>query len=427
MTKSSSVSLPDEVNGRVGPPRPAPRGQSRRPSRPATRALVASVSARPPTAGGPTLASLVAACEQTELVDLAISQGVVGRASERLGPLLEPAQRSKLLEQVRLEAVRHMGYLGLLDRSGKALNEAEVPWAVLKGPVLAELSYQQTTRGYSDLDLLVPAAQFATAIRALEAVGLVLAQRNWPVLVKGARGQLTMRNADQSVDLHWHLVWKWGTRERFLLACDEMLARRRRASLGGISAWALEPTDFAAHVALHACLAGAHQLRWLVDIERTVTNQPPDWDVLIRRCRAWRVGLPVSVALSRARQSVGAPVPERVTRELAGGNLNRLLASQLDHWSPGGHMPGGRSAGAGLTRALGDNPLSTPASFASETWESVIGFLRPEPAGTTNPRSLGYDSGGPEGREHFIEMVGTADRYGHISKQDLRRLVVLRG
>ena len=70
---------------------------------------MASVSARPPTAGSPTLASLVAACEQEELVDLAIHQGVAGRASERLVPLLASAQRSTLLEQVRLEALQHMG------------------------------------------------------------------------------------------------------------------------------------------------------------------------------------------------------------------------------------------------------------------------------------------------------------------------------
>ncbi len=316
---------------------------------------------------------------------LATSQGLAGRANERLGPLLGTAPASKLEAQVRREAAHHLAYLAVLARAGHALEEAGVAWVVLKGPVLAELCYGPAARGYTDLDLLVPARQFGPAVRALEAAGASLAQRNWPLLVKDARGQLTLRLAGQSIDLHWHFLYKRETCQRFLVPSEEVLERRRRVRLGFVDAWALEPTDFAAHVALHACLSGAHHLRWLVDIERTLTNQPPDWDVFVPRCRAWRVGLPVSVALNRARRTVGAPVPGDVVKELTGSNLGRLLVGPLSHWSPSGHMPGGRSARTGSTRALSDDLVATATDFAQKRPKRSAGWFAPARPGPLIP------------------------------------------
>src|SRR5437763_22581 len=53
--------------------------------------------------------------------------------------------------------------------AARALEEAGVPWVVLKGPALAEVVYTPAQmRSYSDLDLLVARDRFRPAVLALE-------------------------------------------------------------------------------------------------------------------------------------------------------------------------------------------------------------------------------------------------------------------
>ena len=306
------------------------------------RALLASLRA-PSAPAGPPLASLVAACDPGQLADLAISEGLAGPAHDRLGGLLPPGPGSRLATEARRDAVRHLAYLGLLGRFAAALDQAKVTWVALKGPVLAELSYPEVPRGYADLDLMVAPGQLRQALCALETAGAVVAE-DWPLVVKAAKGELTMAvHGLPMVDLHWHLVYLRSARERWTIPTEDLLDRRQPVRLKDVDAWSLDPHDFLAHLALHASFGAAQQLRRLLDIERTVANWAPDWEMLVQRCRAWRVGLPVSVMLNRARQTLGAAVPAEVVEELAGGRSIRLVVRQLSEWAPAGRLPGGRS------------------------------------------------------------------------------------
>ena len=273
--------------------------------------------------------SLVAACDPGQLVDLAICERIAGPAYERLGGLIPPGPSSRLAIEAQRDIVRHLAYLGMLGKFAIALDQAEVTWAALKGPVLAELSYPRIPRGYADIDLLVAPKQLREALGALEDAGAVAAEPDWPVLIKGAKGQLSMAVYGLPVvHLHWHLVHLRGARERWAIPTEDLLQRRQRARLKHVDAWALDPSDFLAHLALHASLGAAQQIRRLLDIERTVASCAPDWEVLVGRCHAWGVGLPVSVMLYRARQTLGAAVPAEVIKELAGGRL-RAAAGEL--------------------------------------------------------------------------------------------------
>ena len=384
------------------------------------RALVASLRAVPSTPAGspwPPLASLVAACDSGQLADLAISEGLAGPARRGLGGLLPPEPGSRLATEARRDAVRHLAYLGLLGKFAVALDQAKVTWVVLKGPVLAELSYPQVPRGYADLDLMVAPGQLRDALGALEGVGAVVAEPDWPPVVKGAKGELSMAvHGLPIVDLHWHLVYLRSARERWAIPTEDLLGRRRPARLKDVNAWSLDPTDFLAHLALHASFGAAQQLRRLLDIERTVANWAPDWEALVQRCRAWRVGLPVSVMLNRARRTLGAAVPEQVVEELAGGRPNRLVVRRLGEWVPAGRMPGGRSVKNGLTRSLRDGLLATAGEFAGETGQAIAQLLHPRATGTCEPGQ----GGGPRvsaGLESYLEMVERADRYGHLGRK----------
>jgi hypothetical protein len=360
------------------------------------------------------LASLVAACNAEQLADLAISEGLAGPAYQRLSRLLPSGPGSRLATEARRDAVRHLAYLGLLGEFALTLDQAKVNWVTLKGPVLAELSYQDVPRSYADLDLMVSSEQLRGALTILESTGAVVAEPDWPRVTKDAKGELSMAvHGLPMVDLHWHLVYLRTARERWAIPTEELLERRQRVRLKDVDAWSLDPSDFLAHVALHASFGAAQQLRRLLDIQRTIANWAPDWEVLIQRCHAWRVGLPVSVMLNRARRTLGAAVPGEVVEELAGGRPNRLMVHQLSEWAPSGRMPGGRSVKNGLTRSLRDGLLGTAGEFVSETRQAVAQLLRMRVTGPGEPGHA--DSPGvPTGLESYLEMVGRADHYGHL-------------
>jgi len=374
------------------------------------RALVASLHAGRPAQAGSPLPSLVAGCDPEQLADLVISEGLAGPACERLAGLLPAGPASRLATEARRDAVRHLAYLGLLGKFAAALEAVGVTWVALKGPVLAELSYPDVPRGYADLDLLVLPGELRRALGALQSAGAAVAEPDWQDVVKGAKGQLCMAvHGLPMVDLHWHLVYLRSARERWTIPTEDLLARRQRARLKGVDAWSLDPADFLAHLALHASFGADQQLRRLLDIERTVANWAPDWDVLVRRCRAWRVGLPVSVMLNRARQTLGAAVPEKVVEELAGGRPNRLVVRQLSGWAPAGRLPGGRSVKNGLTRSLRDGLLATAGEFAGQSRRAVAELLPRRATGSGEP-----GDGVCADFESYLEMVERADRYGHL-------------
>ncbi len=393
----------------------------RPPAPTASCVLQAALAAGPLGRRGPELGALVAGSDQDELVRLAVAQGVAGPASLQLASYLAPEPLGHLLAQGRLEAAQHFNHLAHLTRFAAALEQAGVAWVVLKGPALAELAYKEAPRGYGDLDIMVPARQFHLATEALQGAGLTFAQRNWPLMARVARAQVTMAyGGTPLVDLHWDLVYKHSTRRHLRLPSDEVLGRRQRARLGNVEAWVLERTDFAAHIALHAALSGAHRLRWLLDVQRTLLSCPPDWDEFSRRCRYWGVGLPVGATLARAKATLGAPVPDGVVDELAGGRVNRELVRRLSHWVPHGHLPGGRLFSAALTRSLRDSWLATGVELSSELRQALTKLLAPRFVGPNDPRRLVDDVGGTQGFERYVALACRADRYGRLAKRDMR-------
>ncbi len=363
----------------------------------------------------PLLGSLVAACDQGELVDLAVSEGVAASSRERLGPLLPASQRDRLADHARWEAMSHLAFLGYLSKLGPALDDAGLPWVVLKGPALVEISYGGVPRGYTDLDLLVHPGHLRAAVDVLRGVGATLREDQWGPLLREVKGELSLvLGGAPLLDLHWHVVFHRSARERFMISTDELLERRRRVSLGGVGAWVLEPVDFAAHVALHASFQGAQRLRRLLDIERTITNQAPDWTLFVERCRASKVGLPVGVLLNCARETLGAAVPLEVVRELTGKHLGPLVVSHLSGWVPTGHLPGGRSFRTGLSRSLRDSLLTTSVQFASEMWAEFGALAGTRSVDRRGRRDQADSYHGTTGLEDYLDMVGRVDRYGHL-------------
>lgn len=304
------------------------------------------------------IAQLAAAADPEAVLVLARYHGITGML---LGGLrAAPAVPAAILDPVSAayEASVHRHLRGAWDlaRVGRAIDDAGVRWAIVKGPAAVELLYGGAGgRAYADLDLLVDPAGFGRVIEALEAAGLRMLDRNWAVVRREMRGEVHLVGADgPEVDLHWHLVNMY--RGRMRVPTAELLARAVPVTLAGMPAWTLDPTDSLAHLCLHAALSGADRMVWIKDVERATAMRPPDWDALVERAARWRVGAPIGLVLARSAAWLGAEVPPTVLRRLLGRGLP-AVARGVDRAFPWTRALNGlaspnrllvRSAGQGL-------------------------------------------------------------------------------
>lgn len=198
---------------------------------------------------------------------------------------------------------------------GARLDSAGCSWAVLKGLPIAQTAYPRPDLRYAvDLDILISPQRFEEVVADLVADGYQLLDVNWPLLSDHIPGQLRLRSPNGTlVDLHWHLLNQPRARQRFDLSTAALLARAVRVA--GTQLRTLAPVDQLLHTALHACLAGANRLLWLVDVDRLTRAPDLDWDAVEAAAARSRTALPLAVVLRRVQAILGLPPGPAAPRE----------------------------------------------------------------------------------------------------------------
>ncbi|GAA0297303.1 hypothetical protein GCM10009528_12950 [Kineococcus aurantiacus] len=263
-------------------------------------------------------------------------------------------------------------------------------WAVVKGPAVARTLYAGTPREFHDLDVVVSPASFGEALRRLEAAGARAMDPDWAGIRAARAGEIAVALPHGTfLDLHWHLVNRPHRRARFAVDVDAMLDRVRHDVLLGTRVPVFDATDQLHHLALHACLSGAWRLLWSHDL-RLAAAATDDWDELVARARAAGTGLPVALALARARQVLDAPVPGRVLRAL-GDPAWLALQSATTLARPPHALTAPRRHGAILfTSASSSGPASAAALVRAvrERRTDAPGPVDPGPADTAREAYL---------------------------------------
>jgi hypothetical protein len=371
----------------------------------AVRLLVECVRARD-TLDGRRAEELLAETSPATVLEAAAYHAVDGLAYRHLRDLAgAPAQLIEALRQRHDAAVRHhLGIMFELARLGPVLDESGARWAVVKGPIVAELLYEAPgQRSYGDLDVIVEPAGFDRAIASLEAHGSRVLDRNWEVMRRDLLGELHIELPGGSLlDLHWNLVNMY--RGRIRVDTSAMLDRAEVVDLGGVRAPTLDPTDSLIHLALHGTLSGGDRLLWMSDIARATWRRPPGWGELVRRARDWRVGAPVGFMLARSRVVAGADVPGDVPRRLLGRRYGALMRF-VDRVSPW-EGAGGRLTAPGLvlSRSMGFGLAGAARWFVVRAIRN-LDPREPEASSTFTPRGDRGDY------EAFIRaVVGSSTR-----------------
>lgn len=247
-------------------------------------------------------------------------------AAPALVTALEPAYYRGVVNHLRA-----LGDLALVDAT---LASVTVPYAVLKGPVLAtQVHARADLRSYVDLDILVPPPYFGVAVEALIAAGCEPMTSAWAALRKVEAGELALAlPSGGALDLHWHTLNSPTVRSAFTVDPAALVRRAITADIGAVRAPVLDDADTLVYVAMHAVLSGSHRLLWLKDVDLLVRRGPP-WELVAERAREVGGALVVAVALAQVEQTLGTPVPRHARTLLTKLPVWPAIAVLASRWS----------------------------------------------------------------------------------------------
>jgi hypothetical protein len=328
-----------------------------------------------------TAASLLT--HEAELVDRAVQHRVTGPVTAAYrGRGLEVHER---LRASQIDAsVSRMSALHDLEFMQRVFAARDVEFLVFKGQVLTTLvGGDEWERPTSDLDVLIRGVQLEEAVDLLVAGGAVHLDQNWPKLRHDVLGELHLvLPSGTALDLHWHLLVRASTRTGFTPDHAGLFVNARTIDLDGTAVPTFGPAETLVYSCLHGAISGGHRLVWLVDIERLVTNDQPDWSDVVRVATNWRCCLVVGAMLQRTRSELGLAVPQRVVGELIPGRMMRGAMSGIDRVRRVSDVTGDSPALRLVTRSLDVDALSSLRSFivrpAARVYEAARG--RPQPS-----------------------------------------------
>ncbi|MGQ0679432.1 MAG: nucleotidyltransferase family protein [Actinomycetota bacterium] len=300
----------------------------------------------------------------------------------------------------------HLRAVADLHPLSSILDSLGVPWLVLKGPILAEHVYSKRgTRGYTDLDILVPPRCLAEVVDAFRESGIRLVEQDWNLLVQQGSAQLSLvAPMGTIIDLHWHPLNDPLMRSTLALPVEALFDRVQLVPVGGRPVPSLDPVDMVVYLALHACISGGNRLVWFKDVDQAALLLSSDWDALSDRCRSWRAELAVAIMLEGAIELLETPVPDGLVSQLAGNAAWTGLAGLTRKLAPVERATGRRSPVRLVSRATRSNFASSARQLVRST---VSGATRPLSAW---PPELGRPGSKPNRGGSFADYVIHANR-----------------
>ncbi len=337
------------------------------------------------------LAGIDAVLDDADLTTLSAAaafHGVSGCVfhSVRDNPIVPHRIAASLQATYHRALMTHLQALADLQTISAVLDSLDTPWLVVKGPVLAEIAYPRPDlRGYTDLDVVVPARNLAAVVDALEQAGARVLDTNWELLDRMRSSEIHLMLGRTVVDLHWHLLNIGELGHEFPLAMAPLFERARRVSLPGVTVPTLDEVDTVMHLGVHGCLSGANRLVWLKDIEQASGAPGFGWDELVARTHESGTGLPTASMLLAARVVIGTDVSNEIVSDLAGSRAWPTLVAataRLNH----------------LERATGRrSPLRLVArSTRRDLRSSATALARRGLTGARDPLSPWPNVGGPD-------------------------------
>jgi hypothetical protein len=277
----------------------------------------------------------LATIDWREFLRVAEHHGVLPLAARNLsehGRLLPPEIENTLRGAYEANLRRNLWFTSELARIARHFESRQVRAMPYKGPVLAQLVYQDIgLRSFSDLDFLISSADFERARQALAEIGYLPSANLTPAVERlwlrmGYERSFDSAAGKNLVELQWALMpYFYGVD----LAVEDLVERGNRSVAGGFEVPCLSAEDSLLVLCLHAAKHLWMRLIWVVDVAETLRTQTIDYTSAISRARGLGIARILGISFWLAKSVLGTELPTSAKEMIAADPQISTLGSEF--------------------------------------------------------------------------------------------------
>jgi hypothetical protein len=215
----------------------------------------------------------------------------------------------------------------------KLFKENEIPVALFKGPLLAQMAYGDfSLRQAGDIDVLIHRQHFTRARSLLESLGYEMYPKlTAPQLASHLNNHCEIQFVRDDwftvVDLHWDLAPRSFV---FKLKADEVMSRLQSVSLAGTVVETFSAEDSVLYQAMHGAKHLWRCLEWITALAETIRATPSiNWDVVIDRAVQARATRILALGLRLVENFCHTPIPNAVDPDRSMQRMAQNIREQI--------------------------------------------------------------------------------------------------
>ena len=215
----------------------------------------------------------------------------------------------------------------------KLFKENEIPVALFKGPLLAQMAYGDfSLRQAGDIDVLIHRQHFTRARSLLESLGYEMYPKlTAPQLASHLNNHCEIQFVRDDwftvVDLHWDLAPRSFV---FKLKADEVMSRLQSVSLAGMVVETFSAEDSVLYQAMHGAKHLWRCLEWITALAETIRATPSiNWDVVIDRAVQAHATRILALGLRLVENFCHTPIPNAVDPDRSMQRMAQNIREQI--------------------------------------------------------------------------------------------------
>jgi hypothetical protein len=229
------------------------------------------------------------------------------------------------------QSVLHL--IGKQLRVYKLFKDNNIPVALFKGPLLAEMAYgEMSLRQAGDIDLLVERQHFDRARCLLESLGYEMYPRLTPAqlashLSNHCEIQFMRDEWFTVVDLHWELAPRSFV---FKLKAAEVMSRLQSVSLAGTMVETFSTEDLVLYQAMHGAKHLWRRLEWISSLAESIRSSPSiNWHTVVERAASARATRMLALGLRLVEEFSDVRIPAHVLAAVDADRAMQQMARSI--------------------------------------------------------------------------------------------------
>ena len=215
----------------------------------------------------------------------------------------------------------------------KLFKENDIPVALFKGPLLAQMAYGEISlRQAGDIDLLIERQHFDRARSLLESLGYEMFPRLTPAqlashLNNNCEIQFMRDEWFTVVDLHWELAPRSFV---FKVKAEEVMSRLQSVSLAGTMVETFSAEDLVLYQAMHGAKHLWRRLEWISSLAESMRSSVTiNWDTVVERAGQARATRMLGLGLRLVEEFSDVRIPSHVLAALDSDRTMQQMARSI--------------------------------------------------------------------------------------------------